>query len=297
MAGQPLTSLRLRWEFRQVGSELEQQMVKADKEATEFSQNETGDVSREAADAITRMYLLYPFLTGLSHVLTEKQPGQDDENRTAPILVLVALDENQNTVLPFGKLDPLVKWRSQENILTHKIAALSGGISYCQDSYYSFSRSSPCSDDAKATREVTSGPTLGISEDALKAGGKVFEVNWHLDPLTFSNTVDQQNTAVRPTVRLPATLKIVILFKIEDLPFASSNLALSDSRLVWRESDPAIDVKPMSSSIQLTANGIPDAVYKYRLKSLFIQDLSYDPDGESGESICLLFEFDLLEEE
>src|SRR5262249_22291105 len=153
-----------------------------------------------------------------------------DKASNESVLVLIALDEGQNVILSFGKLDPSTTWTTAKDVLSPRV--LSGGISYCQDYY------SRCA-DTKVTREINNWPAIENINGVPGASGSGFAVQWDLDPLTLSHAVDRQNAAVSPTARLPAVLKVALLFNIHDLPFKSSNLALPAAYSLWGDPGPS----------------------------------------------------------
>lgn len=157
VSGQPLTSLDLRWEFQGVNNPLQEVMKRAGEQVASFYDNVQGrDVSGQEANEINRTEELYPFLLNLSKQFAPDGAGSQEPNPN--ILVLIALDEAQNSVLPFGRLDPSITWGlGSSKFLSHKQGALAGGVSFCED------RSCP---DAESygwvTRELAS--CLSLSE-------------------------------------------------------------------------------------------------------------------------------------
>lgn len=312
VSGQPLTSLDLRWEFQGVNKPLQEVMKHAGEQVASFYDNVQGrDVSGQEANEINRTEELYPFLLSLSKEFAPDEAGSQDKKPNPNILVLIALDEAQNSVLPFGRLDSSITWGLRiSDFLLHKQAMLAGGVSFCEN--YSCAGGEPY---AHVTRELGSWPSI---ERVKSRPADAFAIRWSLDPMTFANAVEKQNSFIVPTARLPIVLKIAVLFSIHDLPFKSANFALPFTYTLWTQPDSTSGgnftlathtvwggqerrsgentsqgAAFSSSIVRLIANNMPEAAYTYRLKIVTQKPLLDDYDEETN-SRCLFFEFEML---
>ncbi|MGY2996917.1 hypothetical protein [Mesorhizobium sp. URHB0026] len=201
IAGQPLTSLNLTWEFRGLDEDVVKTLKKGHNDAMAFIEDQQGERDGQQNGAVFRQDQLYPFLVALSRRFCKDttKGGESD------VVVLLALDDDQNAVLPFGFL-------SNEG---------PGGGAGSGDS---LKPANPPSVEVGDHGELGNSDLLNWPSLDMETTSAA--VTWRLDPLTFAKSLGRQNQFIVPTAKLPAVLHIAVLFNIKKLPFTSGNFAL-----------------------------------------------------------------------
>jgi hypothetical protein len=280
IAGQPLTSLNLTWAFRGLDAGLLQTMKKGSDDAFAFIEDQQGERDSQQNGAVYREDQLYPFLVALSRKLT----ADTTKNEASDVAVLLALDDAQNSVLPFGFLSQEKQWlrAAAGKTLKHK---------------------------SPPSLEVGSHAYLGNSDllnwPNLQVDNSNVTVAWYLDPSTFAKSLNRQNAFVVPTAKCPSLLHIAILFDIKEFPFTEGNFALAEDQDFWKFPDyqdtqnenfrgtVALITKNFSSSVQLIPNNSLLVTYTYSLNQVY-ETLFLDSYGEANPNLrCLVFEYKL----
>jgi len=280
LAGQPLTSLRLKWLFN-VDKQFSQEFTsRTDVEVKEMYNTIQGGYSAQNISDIHKECKLFPFVTScLSDSVTTSYKE---------FLVLMALDNDENAILSFGNLSDDAKWNGGPfTFLKKKRLKISGGITFKLD-FDQFGNAG-----RELTRPIRNEPWLKKEKDSLF-------VTWELDPSTFQNCVDRQNPNSSLTANLPTIIRIVILYDIENLPFSSDNLALTQGWNVW--GDISIDTKETErhclrmfskSFVELVPNGLKEQVARYNFKRLYAKKVpSLEPEDDDLKCGRLMLQFE-----
>lgn len=281
IAGQPLTSLTVTWAIRGLDAELVQMLKNGDENAMNFIKGEQGERGDEQNRAVFREEQLYPFLVALARHFTKDTAKDPNPN----VVVLLALDDDHNSVLPFGFFDQTNPWLRRT---------------------------------ASTASEYTVPPGVEIGGHSAFGNGKLpnwpwlqvhdtnVVITWTLDPLTFSTALNRQNNFIVPTAKCPSVLRIAILFDIkEEPPFVGGNFAIAEDQDFWRFPDYpdtqnansrgqlALITNKFSSSVRLIPNNSSLVTYNYGLNQVY-ESLFLDSYGDADSSLrCLIFEYKL----
>ena len=277
-SGQPLTSLDINWRIG--GAEEIGKAVEAKVEL--WNGMYPGDSMR---NALSRHNELYPFLRLLCRRIFEAQPDKLPENAYAPsdnILVLISLDDDQNSLLPFGALTFIAnKIKGKDN----RTGQPPLGVEPDRDPF------SETDSDLEPSAHL---PYFEFEDGSAN-------ISWHLDPVTLAESLARQSKLVVPTAKLPRTLRIAILFDIHQLPFTFANFAPKSGHDFWSDTDgdseepdlKALAGRQFDSRIVLTANGSNLAKHLYELQKVYKGDIK-DGLGMGVEGVrCLVFAFQL----
>jgi hypothetical protein len=265
-----------------------------------FYNNVQGNTNAQQGGELYRANLLYPFLDALSRSLTDhsakqadvekggyaaKQkdttkardaPEQEDAKKGKDVVVLIPLDDDQNTVLSFGVLSKDIPWRAGEN-------------------------NNPLPSKITPSVETEYNP-YGNSDLAIgEANANNATITWHLDPTTFSKSINRQNQLIVPTAKLPSVLRIALLFDLEQMPFDKSNFAAPLDQEFWfplegrhpRDAPPPPIVlsRGFSSSVHLIPTSSPVVAYDYDLHKVY-ETRFLDSYGEEEPSLrCVILEY------
>src|SRR5262249_38480737 len=163
LAGKPLTSLHLTWEFRGVDAHVAQLLKNGHDDAIAYIMDEQGHPDEAQNGAVFREYQLYPFLVALCRRLTKDTA----EEGSANVAVLLALDDDRNPGLSFGFLDAEKPWAGPAADTRLKQAS-------------------------PPSLEIGSHAYLGNSDlrnwPDLTARGSNATITWRLDPSTFAKS-------------------------------------------------------------------------------------------------------------
>jgi hypothetical protein len=279
IAGQPLTSLTLTWKFHGLDADLEQQLKDGNDSATTFIEDQQGERDDQQNGAVFRENVLYPFLVALCRRFTNDPTTNDDAN----VAVLLALDDDQNSVLPFGFLDSEKPWGGDPGEASKQPSPPSLEIG---------------SHDQYGNGDLNNWPNLYVD-------GRTATITWRLDPSTFAKSLNRQNQFIVPTAKAPGVLRIAIIFDIKELPFAAGNFALAEDQNFWNFPDypdtqnenfrgkVALITKDFASSVQLVPNNSSLINYNYSLSQVY-ETLFTDSYGEANSGLrCLVFEYKL----
>jgi hypothetical protein len=277
ISGQPLRSLEVDWAFQGLDADLLQKLQKGNDDAVAYIEDQQGERDSEQNGAVFREHQLYPFLLTVSRRFAGDKAKQTDPN----VVVLIALDDDQNSVLPFGFLGEAKKWYdgSEKNGKGPNSPSVEVG----SHAYY-------------GNDELLSWPNLEVSKSNAV-------ITWRVDPSAFAKSLNRQNEFIVPTASLPSVLRIAVLFDISALPFKAGNFALARDQGFWKFPDDVdsqndnfrgkVDLitKNFSSSVRLVPNGSPIIAYSYRLNQVY-ETLFLDTYGEADSDIrCLVFEY------
>lgn len=282
IAGQPLTSLSLTWSFYGIDRGLAELLKKGDDEALAFIMDQQGNRGGEENRALYRGMQLYPFLLGLARSFAKVSSKPD----LFSILTLVALDDDPNTVLPFGLIDNKVLSTWLQHSKTSEVPSLPS-VETNMNAYLGNS-------------DLRNWPSLETSESDVI-------VSWRLDPSTFAKCISRQNNFVAPTAKLPHPLRIAALFDVAGLPFKPGNFALPVDENFWnfpdyqdnRNSNFRGTLDPITSdftsSVQLVPNNSALVAYSYKLSGVY-ETLFRDGYGEAINCLrCIVMEYEAEE--
>lgn len=286
IASQPLTGLELTWDFRGLDNGLVQVLKRGNDDAMKFLEDAQGERDAQQNGALYRADQLYPFLLALSRELvndstTERESTKKEDPAKqggTDVLVLLPLDDDQNTVLSFGLVSANM-FRGKTNE-----APTPAGVR---------------SVETQNNAEMGNGDLANWPE--LDAGANNARITWHLDPTSFAKSISRQNQSIIPTARFPSVLHIALLFDIHELPFKEGNFAAPLDQDFWfrLEGRHARDASPapvtlnrgFSSSVRIIPNRSSMAVYNYDLHSAY-ETRFLDSHGEIEPGVrCVIFEY------
>lgn len=268
LSGQPLTSVKFRWDFNSVESHVLDIVRKGDSTARQDIMEEQGERGASQNGPWFRYHKLYPFI----NTLVSDTVGKT----TRPFVMLISLDNNQHAVLPIGFLTDSTTMRGISIDATNQ--SMPVGVeteSSIAAGFHGFG-------DA-----MNNHPGISARADTVTIG-------WDLNPYTFSNAVNKQISSINPTANLPDTLKIMLLFAFKELPFSSVNFSLSPRYSIW-ETDPDdsyLNESPANSiinnsllkgsSIELTPNDLRGQTVYYNFVNAYVKNIT---DRDFGEAI------------
>jgi hypothetical protein len=277
VAGQPLTSLSLHWEFSSANVMLRREMTKGQDQINKNAEDEQGGVPEIPYDVMEYQAALLPLISYIGAFgdkpKTEGISNPDDGSQGS-IAVLMPLDEAQNATLSFGAVGPKATWYED-----HEGALISTGF-----------RLSP--DTSRRKGNTTPKSTVELAENADQDTSH-YSIDWNLDPATLADAIDRRNVLVSPTARLPKRFKIAIFYKAKLLPFQQNNFGVPYAD-IWNvdESDrDYVTLGPDLDDVTLTieVNGFRELRYNlskmYKVKP---RD-KYDDEVDTG---CAMLEFD-----
>jgi hypothetical protein len=279
IAGQPLTSLSLTWSFHGIDCGLAELLKKGDDDALAVIMDAQGGRGGEQNRSLYRGMQLYPFLLGLARSFARVSAKPD----LFSILILVALDDDPNTVLPFGLIDNRVlsSWLQHSKIPeAPSLPSLETNMNACL-----------------GNSDLRNWPSLEASESDVI-------VYWRLDPSTFAKCISRQNNFVAPTAKMPHRLRIAALFDLSGLPFRPGNFALPVDENFWnfpdyqdnRNSNFRGTLDPITSdftsSVELVPNNSDLVAYSYNLSRVY-ETLFRDGYGEAIKRLrCIVMEYE-----
>jgi hypothetical protein len=257
LAGQPLASLTLHWEFPRAKQEFIDSLHATKEAAADYQANAQGETASSQGWAVENEFVFYPFLGAVTTGVFSK-PAK-------PTLVLLSLDSYRNAVLSFGDINKAVTWGGAQ--LSSPVPALSGSVTYYEDLdaiWHGFA--------VPRARQILNAPSLisGVDEHSPS-------IEWDLDPVTLFNSVDKQKPEITLTANLPVTLEMIIFYNFHDLPFSTANFASSPGFVVWNaleEVDPsnskASSDYPLlrQSILTLIPNGLTEQASRYEVKAI-----------------------------
>ena len=278
IAGQPLTSLAVYWKLWGLHPALAKLLANGNSNATTFIEDQQGERDDQQNSAVFREYQLYPFLLALARRFV----GESAVDRNDNVVVLIALDDDPNAVLPFGHLSDIAPWGN----------------------------TSP-GDSAISNPNIELGSNADLGDNALKEWPRLSvipgqaEIVWRAGPTTFAKSINRQNDSIALTAKLPKALRIAILFDIASLPFEPRNFAKPVDDDFWKfpdyddteNDDPRGRLAPITnqfgSSVSLVPNNSADIAYVYRLKQVY-ETLFRDSYGEARSGVrAIVFEYSL----
>ncbi|WP_421997037.1 hypothetical protein [Reyranella sp.] len=236
VAGQTITSFAIEWQFSDVSDSLQKSF-----EATEEKLEKLPDqdeerfkqlhgVEREESFALLRRYWqLYPFFQEIGGA----------KSGDSSVVVVIALDNPAATVASFGILDyaptPEAKGRfgeaSRRNYTSEHTKDAGAGIEFNEtvEAFFRMNQEAPRS---------RSSPLAGGSPTLTRRGSQ-FLVTWHVAAAHLAATIDRVSGGVSTSASLPDALRILVLYRLFDLPVRPSNFAVP----LWRENylgDPSL---------------------------------------------------------
>ncbi|MER9121301.1 hypothetical protein NKH93_32950 [Mesorhizobium sp. M0954] len=280
IAGQPLTSLSLHWEFASMNAALSQAMKKGQediKENAESSQGGTPAVPFDVEEYSAALLPLISYVAGIGAKNGEVSNADQAEQgaQDSSFVVLVALDASPNAILSFGAIGSGVTWKSNSSA-----RALSSGFL----GFY-------------GVREGNSTPRVTADLATMRdVGVSTYAIDWDLDPGTLASVIDRRNAAIPPTANLPKLLKVAIFHDIRVLPFEQHNFGVPHVD-VWGKNElnhEKMSFEPNDFSnmiLTMEVNNFSDMKYRYSLRSIYEVDL-VDKFGDGIDSRCTMLEFE-----
>lgn len=313
MSDQALTSLRLRWEFHGIPYPLQKHLADARSKAVRGRIQLHGEAAAAQRKDVAWQFELYPFLSELMHAL-DGTPAHNWQI-VPSVLVLFPLDDSQNTILSFGRVNLSETWLADKSraLMSHQDGVLPAGVSTCAAAACDFSQAG--TDIVRPYRtwpylEFPGEPSVIRLKDLPLRPTDDVVLGWDLDPLTLAGALSRQNASVTPTAKLPSVLRLTVLYDFSRIPFDSGNFALQMPSTFWdyrlaaelTHDDPAKDGKRhlatgarrLSSMITLTVNDLPDVIYTYELHRIYSGRLLDDRREVLIGDGCLVFEFRLV---
>jgi hypothetical protein len=279
IAGQRLTSLSLAWILQGLDADLVGLLNQGAKDAEAFIDDQQGERDGQQNGAVYREKKLYPFLVALSRKLV----NESARDGTTNVVALLALNDDQSAVLPFGFLDQPRPWTVTRGSVgaTHKSPSLEIG----------------------SHADAGNSDLLSWPEISLQATNATLA--WRADPSTFAASLARQNDAVVPTAKLPEVVRIALVFNIKSLPFSANNFAIAEDQDFWKfpdyqdtqNSNPRGAISPtpkgFTSSVRLIPNNSTVVAYDYTLSRIY-ETLFRDSYGEADTDVRgLVFEYKL----
>ena len=291
LSGQPLAQIEVTWEFHNVHQAVLQLMADADTSIQEDYELAYYNVPMRQDDYkfLNAFYKLYPFLNLISsdkEVDLEQEAGSSEN-----VIALISLDNSQNSILPIGVLSEKVLGLEETKKSSQFDPLFSGGIKFYEDLDYFWAQTYTDEPKIKRSRKINDAPVLTAEEDKII-------IKWLLDPFTFFNSVDRQNPNITLTANLPTQLKVIILNRIEQLPFNSNNLSSPEECYPWQVDNYKANFetdKFSSSLFSIVPNGLNEQAIKYKLQSLIKYQIQ-DFWGDDIPCDALMFVFDEIEE-
>ncbi|MDX6614850.1 MAG: hypothetical protein QOD75_4036 [Blastocatellia bacterium] len=278
LAGQPLTSLSLHWQFASPNAALWQEMSNGQDAIRENDESVQGSSPRVPYEVMEYQSALLPLVSRVAnfggHLQVKGAAEANYANET--IVVLIPLDESQNAILSFGYIANETSWYKDQGE-----PPLSAGFP---------TRLDPGARDGNSTPRVST--NLAAKPDR---GMSNYAINWTLDSATLWNAIDRKNTEVRPTAKLPTILKVAIFYDVSVLPFQKNNFGLPYADL-WGHNtainrEVAIGQDLKNSAITIEVNGFRETRYSYVLKKMYKLRVidEYDDDIDTN---CTVLEFE-----
>lgn len=274
MAGQPLTSLAVNWQFESANPDLWQR-IKEGEDAIEKNAADTqGGEPPVSLEAMEYQEALIPLLSRVARIGTdqiakdESHPKQEAET----VIVLIALDDSENAILSFGQIHNDIGWFKNQGE-----PSISAGFL-----------------DSRGFQVGNSSPSVSSKLAANQRGTSSYAVNWELDPVTLAKSLNRKNPAIPPTAKLPQTLKVAILYEVNRLPFPLNNFAVPYAINLWRNIEITRQKIPLgrelrNSSFTLEVNGVRRPTYG--LKRMYRVELIDERENDI-ETSCMLLEFE-----
>jgi len=293
LAGQPLLSLSFNLSFSSEDAALWKAMRQGQDDVRKNAEDEQGGVPEVPYEAEDYGAMLLPMLSFIAHVGSESAAAKQYETNKSlatssnstpvnwlessknSIVVLMPLDDSDNTVLSFGQIGPNSVWWDKEGD-----DALSSGFL-----------------TGRGFKTGNSWPTVGLAPAGKSPGGvSRYSVGWTLDPVTLSTAIQKTNKAITPTARLPRVLKLVILYDVVDLPFRKNDFGTTYAVNLWSDNAYARTAVPHGSEFEnakltVEVNGFLEKKYDYVLKDLYRLSLSQE-DDDPFDTGCTVLEFE-----
>ena len=280
LAGQALTSLSLTWNFPGSDKATLARIDSGDRLATKEISNEQGERSSSENAPWIRYRILFPFLQSLC----KDTSGIGMRS----FLLLLALDNTQNSVLPLGFLRDSVRFEGKKLDSLHGNAALPVGVE---------------TEGSITEAFGGGGNSLANHPNLLVLGSDTVSIGWNLNAYTFMNAINRQITSITTTANLPDTIRIAMIYDFNNLPFSNTNFSLSPDYGIWTDEtdDGAVTDTPDStninrrllfhSSITLVPNDFQDQSITYNFLSATPQFISEREYGEPFPCKALILVF------
>lgn len=242
-ASQPLRSLGLSWTFENVPDHLLTPLNQAQSDVQDrIDDDEMKFMDRNLFDALgnawKRRDMLYPWLNSLA-------VGQFDFQ---PTMVLIALDDEAAAILPFGVL------------ANHK----SRGLVESKDDVFAYN----FDPNANPMVSLPLGWDDPCPRPRLNVAGAAITIETSLSPACLNQDVNLTSSTYFPSARLPATITILVLGAIKQLPVKIENVTQAIAVVPWRtDANPIADF-PARSQLILRPNGVEGFTVKYEMKFL-----------------------------
>jgi hypothetical protein len=261
VAGQPLNSLHLRWEFSSDDAALRQIIAKGADEIGENAVDVQGGVPRTPFEVVEMEAAILPLFR---HIAAWAPSGRKREDDQRGLLVLIALDDAANAVLAFG---------DAEGAKTDAPAA------------------------GSERHGASSIPWLVSPRGRAEGSSTLYSVDWTLAPDELFSSLYRRNPAIPATAKLPRTLKVAIVYDFSYLPFTGADLSRPRATNLWTSQ--ARDRRPASRRLPpmrmiVEVNNYLESPRIYRLASVYAPGL-FEDAGDELEASCTILEFELVD--
>jgi hypothetical protein len=275
VAGQSLTSLHFNLQFDSASPELWQRMKEGQDEIDKNNLSGQGGVPAVSFEAVEYDEALIPLFSYLARIADGKHP-QDKTNSTqsnGSLVVLMPLDESENAILSFGKIDSDISWFKGDGE-----SLISAG--FLDGRGFKAGNSTP-----SVVTNLATNPKRGTSS---------YVVHWDLDPNTLAKSINRRNLHIPPTAKLPRIFKVAILHTMKILPFRHNNFAEPHAANLWNDvginrHELPIGPELRNAVVNLEVNRVRQT--RYALKRIYTLDL-IDENDDEFETSCTLLEFE-----
>lgn len=257
LAGQPLLSLDFKLRFSK-DNNLFQLLKTAESTAEADQMYQEGIKANSRLQAIKLRYFFYPLIAAS---LNGRLPQKSEK-----FLFLISLDNDQQTILPFGYLDDTTGlYFSNPN----QGDAFPMGVV----------------PDGESQKSAFFGHSGDIKHPQFYNDSNSVTLGWNLNSNTLFNCLDRLNSNIALTANLPAALKIAILYDIDTLPFSKWNTTASFEFNTWNEVKDLHGEVPLShlyanSAIDLIPNQLSEQMAHYELKKAFQKKIQETDSGD-----------------
>jgi hypothetical protein len=201
LAGQPLTSLKIKWKFNKVNKVIQnfidscEHKIETDLTGPqEYSRNSkpTHRRSIDVTNILSNFDVLYPFLNiiPLNNIQSTDNLINLTNNQKVGVVAIIPLDNGANALLPIGEID---SFSQNAGPIANRNEPY--GLRYNSDVFSKLQQ-----------KETQNAPSINYDS--------IVEIIWDLNPTTFFSSIDKKND-ISISASLPSLLKITILSSIK----------------------------------------------------------------------------------